>query len=160
MARFRIICRPDQNSPLDTTFEVEELAPYVSPSGECIGMYWNLVAGPFDILDYAESYVEHAIAMAAADRFVVKEYHVPTELQSEATKVPDRLRVGDIWEFETEVKERGKMKPRTMQWRVVQWHAGELAWQLQSLDGKHFTYLMDFAPQYEDMKFIGTEQTS
>ena len=118
------------------------------------------MAGPFDILDYAEIYVEHAIAMAAADRFVVKEYDVPTELQSEATKVPNHLRVGDIWEFETEVKERGKMKPKTMQWRVVQWHAGEVAWQLQSLDGKHFEYLMDFAPQYEDMKFIGTEQTS
>ena len=75
MARFRIICRPDQNSPLDTTFEVEELALYMSLSGECIGVYWNLVAGPFDILDYAEIYVEHAIAMAAADRFVVKEYN-------------------------------------------------------------------------------------
>jgi hypothetical protein len=108
MARYRIIRRPDQESPYANNFEVEERAPYMSPSGE----------------------------------------------------VPVRLRVGDIWEFETEVKERGRMKPRTMQWRVVQWHTGELAWQLQSLDGKHFTYLMEFAPQYEDMKFIGTEQTS
>ena len=74
MARYRIIRRPNQDSPLDTTFEVEELAPYMSPSGECTGVYWSLVAGPFDILDYAEIYVEHAIAMAAADRFVVKEY--------------------------------------------------------------------------------------
>lgn len=85
------------------------------------------------------------------------------DLQNEAAALihpPDHLRVGDIWEFETEIKERGKMKPRTMQWRVVQWHAREFAWQLQSLDGKHFEYLMDFAPQYEDMKFIGTEQTS
>ena len=85
------------------------------------------------------------------------------DLQNEAATLihpPDHLRVGDIWEFETEVKERGKMKPKIMQWRVVQWHAGEFAWQLQSLDGKHFEYLMDFAPQYEDMKFIGTEKTS
>jgi hypothetical protein len=159
MAQFRIICRPSQNSPLDTTFEVEELAPYMSPNGECIATYWALVAGPFDVLDYAEIYVEHAIAMAAAGRFVVKEYDAPTGLQNKATELPDFLRVGDIWEFETEVKERGRMKPRTMQWRVVQWHAGELAWQLQSLDGKHFTYLMACAPQYEDMKFIGTEKT-
>jgi hypothetical protein len=82
--------------------------------------------------------------------------------QNEAAELinpPSRLRIGDIWEFETEVKERGKIKPRIMQWRVVQWHAGELAWQLQSLDEKHFTYLMDFAPQYEDMKFIGTKKT-
>ena len=85
------------------------------------------------------------------------------DLQNEAAALihpPAHLRVGDIWEFETEVKERGKMKPKIMQWRVVQWHAGEFAWQLQSLDGKHFEYLMDFAPQYEDMKFIGTEKTS
>jgi len=85
------------------------------------------------------------------------------DLQNEAAELinpPSRLRIGDIWEFETEVKERGKIKPRIMQWRVVQWHAGELAWQLQSLDEKHFTYLMDFAPQYENMKFIGTEKTS
>jgi hypothetical protein len=159
MARFRIICRPDQNSPLDATFEVEELAPYMSPSGECVAMYWSLVAGPFDALDYAEIYVEHAIAMATTGRFVVKEYDAPTELQNKDTKSPNCLKVGDIWEFETEIKERGRIKPRTMQWRVVQWHAGELAWQLQSLDGKHFTYLMDFAPQYEVMKFIGTKKT-
>lgn len=74
MARFRIICRPDQTSPRDTIFEVEELAPYLSPNGECIATYWSLVAGPFDTLDYAEIYVEQSIAMAAADRFVVKEY--------------------------------------------------------------------------------------
>ena len=93
----------------------------------------------------------------------VYEYDASVNLQNKATKAintPSRLNVNDIWEFETEVKERGRMKPRTMQWRVVQWHTGELAWQLQSLDGKHFTYLMEFAPQYEDMKFIGTEKTS
>lgn len=73
---------------------------------------------------------------------------------------PNHLRVGDIWEFETEVKEGGKIKAKVMQWRVVQWHPGELAWQLQSLDGKHFEYLWTHAPQYEDMKFIGTEETS
>jgi hypothetical protein len=160
MTRYRIIRRPDQESPYANNFEVEERAPYMSPSGECIATYWQLIAGPFPVLDYAEIYIEKAMEIERDQRFVVKEYDVPTELQSEATKVPVRLRVGDIWEFETEVKERGRMKPRTMQWRVVQWHTGELAWQLQSLDGKHFTYLMEFAPQYEDMKFIGTEKTS
>lgn len=93
----------------------------------------------------------------------VYEYDASGNLQNKATKAinpPSRLRVNDIWEFETEVKERGKIKSKTMQWRVVQWHARELAWQLRSLDGKHFTYLMDFAPQYEEMKFIGTQQAS
>lgn len=94
----------------------------------------------------------------------VYEYDALVNLQNKTTKTinpPSRLNVNDIWEFETEVKERGRMKAETMQWRVVQWHVGESAWQLQSLDGKHFTYLMDFAPQYEEMKFIGTfEQSS
>lgn len=158
MARYRIIRRPDQEAPYANNFEVEEQAPYMSPSGECVATYWQLIAGPFSVLDYAEIYIEKAMEIERDQNFVVKEYGVPTEFESKATKSPFRLRVGDIWEFETEVKERGKIKPKTMRWRVMKWHAGVLAWQLQSLDKKHFTYLMDFAPQYEEMKFIGTQR--
>jgi hypothetical protein len=69
---------------------------------------------------------------------------------------PDRLRVGDIWEFWTEVNIKGKPKPVEilLQWEVVGWHNGEYAWELQSLDGKHKTYLMEFAPSYEEMRFV------
>jgi len=72
MPRFRIIRRPDPDRTWEELFEVEELCPYMSPSGECIATYWGLAAGPFGILDYAEAYVERAMEMA--DRFVVKEY--------------------------------------------------------------------------------------
>jgi hypothetical protein len=74
MAQFRIVRRPDQKSPLDSVFDVEEFAPYMSLNGECIGMCWSFVAGPFQILDYAELYAERAVGIAKADCFVVKEY--------------------------------------------------------------------------------------
>ena len=69
---------------------------------------------------------------------------------------PDRLRAGDVWEFWTEVNIKGKPKPVEilLQWEVVGWHNGEYAWELQSLDGKHKTYLMEFAPSYEEMRFV------
>jgi hypothetical protein len=75
MARYRIIRRPDQESPYANNFEVEERAPYMSPSGECIATYWQLIAGPFPVLDYAEIYVEKAIEIEKDQRFVVKEYY-------------------------------------------------------------------------------------
>ena len=69
---------------------------------------------------------------------------------------PDRLRAGDVWEFWTEVNIKGKPKPVEilLQWEVVGWHNGEYAWELQSLDGKYKTYLMEFAPSYEEMRFV------
>ncbi len=75
MARYRIIRRPDQDSPCANIFEVEELAPYLSPEGECIAAYWQLAAGPFSVLDYAEMYVQYAIEIEEGQRFVVKEYN-------------------------------------------------------------------------------------
>lgn len=74
MTRYRIIRRPDQEAPYTDTFEVEELAPYMSPDGECIATYWQLAAGPFPVLDYAEIYVGQAIQIGKDQRFVVKEY--------------------------------------------------------------------------------------
>ena len=74
MARYRIIRRPDQESPYANNFEVEERAPYMSPSGECIATYWQLIAGPFPVLDYAEIYIEKAMEIERDQRFVVKEY--------------------------------------------------------------------------------------
>jgi hypothetical protein len=74
---------------------------------------------------------------------------------------PDRLVVGDIWEFETEVNVKGKRKPQavTLQWEVKRFHPGECAWQLQSLDGQHYVYLWECAPQYEEMTYIGTKKS-
>jgi hypothetical protein len=40
---------------------------------------------------------------------------------------------------------------------VMGWNNWEYAWELKSLDGKHTTYLMEFAPGYEEMRFIGTK---
>ena len=73
-----------------------------------------------------------------------------------STERPDRLRVGDVWEFWTEVNVKGKQKPvdKLLQWEVVGWHDGQYAWELQSLDGEHRTYLMEFAPSYEEMRFV------
>jgi hypothetical protein len=72
---------------------------------------------------------------------------------------PNRLRVGDIWEFWTEVRVKGKKKPveKLMQWEVIGWHEGQYAWELLSLDGEHREYLMEFAPSYEDMRFLGSK---
>jgi hypothetical protein len=78
-----------------------------------------------------------------------------------STDRPDRLRVGDVWEFWTEVNIKGKTKPVDilLQWEVVGWHNGQYAWELQSLDGEHKTYLMEFAPSYEEMRFIRSNET-
>jgi hypothetical protein len=72
---------------------------------------------------------------------------------------PNRLVVGDIWEFETDVKVKGKRKLQTvtLQWEVKGFHYGECAWQLESLDGEHYIYLWEHAPQYEEMTYIGTK---
>jgi hypothetical protein len=74
---------------------------------------------------------------------------------------PDRLVIGDIWEFETEVKVKGKRKLQavTLQYEVKRFHHGECAWQLQSLDGQHYVYLWEHAPQYEEMTYIGTKKS-
>jgi len=74
---------------------------------------------------------------------------------------PDRLVVGDIWEFEAEVKVKGKRKLQavTLQYEVKGYHPGECAWQLQSLDGQHYVYLWEHAPQYEEMTYIGTKKS-
>lgn len=76
------------------------------------------------------------------------------------TERPDRLRVGDVWEFWTEVNMKGKQKPvdKLLQWEVVGWHDGQYAWELQSLDGEHRTYLMEFAPSYEEMRFVRSNE--
>ena len=75
---------------------------------------------------------------------------------------PDRLIVGDIWEFETEVWVKGKRKLQavTLQWEVKGFHHGECAWQLQSLDEQHYVYLWGSAPQYEEMTYIGTKKSA
>ena len=75
---------------------------------------------------------------------------------------PDRLIVGDIWEFETEVVVKGKRKPQvaTLQCVVKGYHPGECAWQLQSLDEQHYVYLWENAPQYEEMAYIGTKKSA
>jgi hypothetical protein len=70
---------------------------------------------------------------------------------------PDRLIKGDVWEFELEVQVKGKRKPQVkkLQFKVIGYHHGECAWQLVSLGGEHYCYLLEFAPQYEDMTYIG-----
>jgi hypothetical protein len=118
-----------------------------APSRELV-LRWMDGCGGSDVVD-----IVHQVAVkASAWGWIQQE----TDKTAKICNRPDCLKVGDIWEFETEVKERGRMKLKTMQWRVVQWHAGEMAWQLQSLDGKYFEYLLTYAPQYEAMKFIGT----
>jgi len=73
-----------------------------------------------------------------------------------STERPDRLRVGDVWEFWTELHVNGKRKTvdKLLQWEVKGWNNWEYAWELQSLDGEHKTYLMEFAPSYEEMRFV------
>ena len=79
------------------------------------------------------------------------------EVAPEPLELPNRLIKGDIWEFETEVKVKGKRKLQnvTLQWEVVGFHQGEHAWQLRSLDGGYFEYLLEFSPQYEVMRYVG-----
>lgn len=74
--------------------------------------------------------------------------------------LPDRIRPGDIWEFETDVLVKGsrKMKPMTFQWEVVGWHHGELSWQLKCLDEKvlepRYIYLLTHEPKCTEMTRI------
>lgn len=97
-----------------------------------------------------EGYEDTLVTEARA--FLEKTYPVTVEKQR-----PDRLVVGDIWEFETELRVKGKRKPQTVtvQAEVKGYHFGECAWQLQSLDGDHYFYLLQYAPQYEEMTYIG-----
>lgn len=73
---------------------------------------------------------------------------------------PDRIRTGDIWEFEAEVLVKGssKRKPMTLQWEVVGWHSGELSWQLKCLDDRvrspQYIYVLTHEPQYAEMTRI------
>jgi hypothetical protein len=76
---------------------------------------------------------------------------------SKENKRPDRLIAGDVWEFEWEVQVKGKRKPQLqkLKFKVIGYHQGQCAWELMSLDGEHYCYLMEFTPQYEDMTYIG-----
>ena len=63
---------------------------------------------------------------------------------------PNMLRPGDVWEFEYEVRIKGRKKPavKLFQWEVKSWSNAEMAWHLQSLDGDHHTWLMTHEPSY------------
>lgn len=73
---------------------------------------------------------------------------------------PNRLIAGDIWEFEADVKVKGKrnLVTRKLQWEVIRFHDGEYAWQLTTLDRIHAVYLLEFAPQYEEMTYVASRK--
>ena len=79
------------------------------------------------------------------------------------TERPDRLRPGDVWEFEAELPMKGwrKLVPQTRRWEVLWWHAGECAWELVSLDDdKHQLFLLPFTPSWHsEMTFIPPAST-
>jgi hypothetical protein len=79
------------------------------------------------------------------------------EGDSKENERPDRLIAGDVWEFEWGVQVKGKRKPQPqkLKFKVIGYHPFQFAWQLKSLDGEHYCYLLEFAPQYEDMTYIG-----
>jgi len=79
------------------------------------------------------------------------------EGDSKENERPDRLIAGDVWEFEWGVQVKGKRKPQLqkLKFKVIGYHPYQCAWQLMSLDGEHYCYLLEFAPQYEDMTYIG-----
>jgi hypothetical protein len=144
----------------------------LSPSAQAVlNAYDN---SPFD--EDCGDRVAIAAALRAAAEILVEDqmdHYAPdlirdiaTELETRETtsasvkkQRPDRLVVGDIWEFETEVMFKGKRKPQdvTLQCVVKGYHPGECSWQLQSLDGQHYVYLWEHAPQYEEMTYIGTQ---
>jgi hypothetical protein len=98
-----------------------------------------------NILGFAREILTHGQKLAL-------EKVVPESLER-----PNRLIEGDIWEFEAELKVKGKRKLQnlTLQWEVVGWHQGQHAWQLRSLDGRYIEYLLEFSPQYEAMDYVG-----
>jgi len=73
-------------------------------------------------------------------------------------KRPDRLVAGDVWQFSLDIVPKGKRRPvpTLLRWKVIGWHWGQYAWHLQSIDGEHDCYLLEFAPQYESMKYLGS----
>ena len=105
---------------------------------------------------YGEDGTRH---ISSADPVITKVRTALAEPEP-STERPDRLRVGDVWEFLTEEHVKGKRKPedKLLQWEVKGWHNGEYAWELQSLDGEHRTYLMEFAPSYEEMRFVRSNE--
>ena len=80
------------------------------------------------------------------------------DLANECPERPSRLVQGDVWRFEADAKVNGKLKPTLTEWEVIGWHAAQHAWELRSLDGCHKTYLMEYAPTYEEMEYLGRGQ--
>lgn len=77
------------------------------------------------------------------------------------TKEPEanRLRLGDIWEFEMDVALKGKKRrqPLTLQWKVMAWFDGDRTYQLKCLDARvaEILYFNTFDPElYPDMNRI------
>ena len=135
----------------------------LSPAAQAIWEAFNEdEAGVF--VDYGDKL---AAALRAASKFVSAiEVEAGDELLAIAAELeggskenerPDRLVAGDVWEFEWEVQVKGKRKPQPqkLKFKVTGYHHGQCAWQLASLDGEHYCYLLEFAPQYEDMTYIG-----
>jgi len=104
------------------------------------------------IYDYENN--EHPSVVNVADILAIA---AELEGGSKENERPDRLVAGDVWEFEWEVQVKGKRKPQPqkLKFKVIGYHHGQCAWQLASLDGEHYCYLLEFAPQYEDMTYIG-----
>jgi hypothetical protein len=109
-------------------------------------------------------HIAAAALRAAADQVVPLSARrqllaIAAELEgdSKENERPDRLIAGDVWEFEWEVQVKGKRKPQLqkLKFKVIGYHHGQCAWQLTSLDGEYYCYLLEFAPQYEDMTYIG-----
>jgi hypothetical protein len=118
---------------------------------------------PRDLIQELLNAWEHELGdLADSNRLVKKVRAYLEEIAPVRVKEqrPDRLVVGDIWEFETEVKVKGKRKLQavTLQWVVKGYYPGECAWQLQSLDEQYYVYLWEHAPQYEEMAYIGTKK--
>jgi hypothetical protein len=61
---------------------------------------------------------------------------------------PDRLRLGDIWEFEYEYRPKGKKRLVTerMHFRVVGWSETEGLFRLEARDGEFVVYETRFCP--------------
>lgn len=124
------------------------------------------------LADELELTLEHRLLYNAeeSDFYLVKEARAAldadsaderqgTELTPTVEPEANRLRLGDIWEFEMDVVLKGKKRrqPLTLQWEVTAWFDGDRTYQLKCLDARvtEILYLNTFDPGlYPDMNRI------
>jgi hypothetical protein len=137
---------------------IERIRHYLSEYKKMRGLHPDLIHSLHDGLD--EPRTAH-LRVSDLELLVGKPAPVDDDLYVKP-EPPDRLIVGDIWEFKVDVKIKGKRKlvARKLRWEVIKYHRGQCAWQLVALDTTDAVYLLEFAPQYKEMTYVASRRSA